>query len=52
MDTSLIKQFSFLIDKNSGAKLEKIIEQVLESNLLNINDLYLKINIHAVIYTF
>lgn len=48
MDTSLYREFYFLIDQNTGSKLEKIIEQVLDSNILNINNLFLHKNIQAV----
>ena len=48
MDTSITKQFAFLIEQNSGAKLEKVIEQILESNVLNINEFCNHKNIQAV----
>jgi hypothetical protein len=39
MDTNLAKQLTFLVNENTGAKLEKVIEQILGSNLYNVNDL-------------
>lgn len=48
MDTSIAKQFTVLIDQNTGAKLEQIIEQIIESNIININEYFLHKNIQAV----
>jgi|LauGreDrversion4_2_1035121.scaffolds.fasta_scaffold1889609_1 hypothetical protein len=50
MDTTITKQFYCLIEQNSGTKLEKIIEQILESNILNINHLFLHKNVQAVLF--
>lgn len=33
METSQLKQFAFLVKENKGAALEKIIEQILSSDL-------------------
>jgi hypothetical protein len=38
MDTNIHKQLLFLVNQNSGIKLEKIIEQVIESSVININE--------------
>jgi hypothetical protein len=48
MDTNLAKQLSFLVNENTGPKLEKVIEQIIESNLYNVNDLLEHKNIQAV----
>jgi hypothetical protein len=48
MDTNLIKQFMFLMKENKGAKLEKIIEQIIESDLININELFVCENVQEV----
>jgi hypothetical protein len=48
MDTNLVKQFMFLINENTGAKLEKIIEQVIESEVININELFNNENVKKV----
>ena len=49
MDTTIAKQFHFLIELNTGTKLENVIEQILGSNILNINQLFIHHNIQAVI---
>lgn len=36
MDTNLTSQLRYLVQNNTGAKLEKVIEQILESNLINL----------------
>ena len=38
MDTNLSKQFSFLINENTESKLEKVIEQILASDIIDINE--------------
>jgi len=50
MDTTITKQFYCLIEQNTGTKLENIIEQILESNILNINHLFLHKNVQAVTF--
>jgi hypothetical protein len=39
MDTNIYKQLLFLVSQNTGIKLEKIIEQVLESNIYSMNEI-------------
>jgi hypothetical protein len=48
MDTNLTKQLNFLVNENIGTKLEKVIEQIIESGLYNVNDLFEHQNIQAV----
>jgi hypothetical protein len=48
MDTNLASQLKYLVQNNSGAKIEKIIEQILESDLININDFLQYENIKSV----
>jgi hypothetical protein len=48
MDTTLSRQLQFLVGQNTGVKLEKILEQVLESNLYNTNDILENENVKAV----
>jgi len=48
MDTNLYKQFESLVNENTGPKLEKIIEQILESKLYNTYNLLQHKNIQAV----
>ena len=48
MDTNITKQFHVLIEQNTGNKLENILEQILESNVLNINQFFIHPNIQAV----
>jgi hypothetical protein len=49
MDTNLHQQISYLVNQNTGIKLEKIIEQILESNLIYIYDLFVNENVQSVI---
>lgn len=48
MDTNLTSQLLYLVQNNTGAKLEKIIEQILESNLINFRDFLELENIKSV----
>jgi hypothetical protein len=48
MDTSINKQLQFLVQEHTGVKLEKTIEQILESNLYNTKDLLDSKNVLAV----
>ena len=48
MDTNIAKQLHFLVLQNTGIKLEKIIEQILESSLYNTNDILENENVKAV----
>lgn len=48
MDTNLTRQLAFLVQQNTGVKLEKIIEQILESNVYNVNDLLENENVKSV----
>lgn len=48
MDTSLSRQLQFLVQENTGAKLEKVIEQILESNLYTTNDILEHKNVQSV----
>lgn len=48
MDTTITKQFYCLIEQNTGSKLEKVIEQILESSIININHCFLHKNVQAV----
>jgi hypothetical protein len=48
MDTNLVKQFMFLMNENCGPKLEKIIEQVIESEIVNVNELFCNENAQKV----
>jgi hypothetical protein len=48
MDTNLSQQFLFLAKENTGTKLEKVIEQILESNMYNVYELYTSPNVQAV----
>jgi hypothetical protein len=52
MDTNLSKQLYFLVNENTGVKLEKVIEQIVESNLYNINELLEHKNVQAVGFVF
>jgi len=47
MDTNINKQFSVLIDQNTGAKLGQVIVQILESNIININEFLNHKNVQA-----
>lgn len=49
MDTTLARQLSFLVQENTGVKLEKIIEQVLESNMTNLSEILEHNNVKQVI---
>ncbi len=49
MDTNVSRQLEFLVNENTGFRLEKIIEQILESDVYNINDILENNNIKAVI---
>ena len=48
MDTNLSRQFAFLVQQSTGVKLEKIIEQILESSFINTNDLFESENVKLV----
>jgi hypothetical protein len=48
MDTNLVKQFMFLMNENKAGRLEKIIEQIIESDLININELFVSENVQEV----
>ncbi len=48
MDTNLSMQLAYLVNQNTGMKLEKVIEQILESNLINTNDLFESENVKNV----
>jgi hypothetical protein len=53
METNISKQLYFLVEENSGTKLEKVIEQILESNIYNVSDFLKHKNVKAVnIYLF
>lgn len=47
MDTNISRQLGFLVQQNTGVKLEKVIEQILESNLYNTNDFLENENVKA-----
>jgi hypothetical protein len=51
MDTNLSKQLHFLVAQNAGIKLEKVIEQILESNLFNTSEILSHPNVQAVIFS-
>ncbi len=48
MDTNLLSQLQYLVQNNTGPKLEKIIEQILESSLINTNEFLQNENIKSV----
>lgn len=50
MDTSIAKQLQFLVNENTGAKLEKVIEQILESDIYSTSDLLSHPNMESVIF--
>lgn len=50
MDTNLSKQLHFLVNDNTGVKLERVVEQILESNLYNIGDIVKHNNIASVYF--
>ena len=49
MDTNIAKQLHFLVMQNTWLKLEKIIEQILESSLYNTNDILENENVKSVL---
>jgi len=49
MDTNLSKQFLFLINENTESKLEKVIEQILDSDVIDTNEYLSNKNIIEVI---
>lgn len=53
MDTNIYKQLLFLVSQNTGIKLEKIIEQVLESNIYSMSEILENENVKNVcIYNY
>jgi hypothetical protein len=48
MDTNLASQLKYLVQNNTGVKIEKIIEQILESNLINLKEFLDFVNIKNV----
>ena len=52
MDTNLASQLKYLVQSNTGLKLEKVIEQVLESNLYNTSDILENENVKNVIINY
>jgi hypothetical protein len=48
MDTNIEKQLIYLVTQNTGLKLEKIIEQILESKLILKNDVFIHPNVQSV----
>lgn len=48
MDTNIEKQLIYLVTQNTGVQLEKIIEQILESKLILINEILIHPNVQSV----
>jgi hypothetical protein len=48
MDSSISQQLKIFINENKGAKLENVLEKVLESDIYNFNDIINNHNVNEV----